>query len=403
MARWLHFDLVGGASGDMCLAALIDLGVSPESLQSALAGLHVEPIRLQVETDTDHGLYGTRVTVHAHESGAAQAGHESHHHAPHRHLATIRKIIAEAELPDPVKEQSLAVFTRIGIAEAKIHNCPLDRIHFHEVGALDSIADIVGSCLAVHQLGVAGVSVGSVPAGHGVITCAHGTYPNPAPATLEILQGLPLDHVDEPYELVTPTGAALMAEWRKQGVPPRGQQILRIGYGLGHRSLAGRPNVLRATLYETADLVDTPNHCLVLECNLDDTTPEVIGALTDTLRASGALEVFTTPVGMKKQRPGTLLTVLGREQDRDALLQRLFEESTTFGVRETSMQRHILDRSMEEVETPYGTVRVKVGRWQGRIVTRTPEFADCQVLAQAAQVPVRHVLAAAQQPVQIIE
>ena len=407
MARWLHFDLLGGASGDMCLGALIDLGVPVATLRQALQSLSVEPVHLQAEPAADHGLNGTRVTVHTHETranpaGAAEPHHDhtdaSHHHAhaPHRGLAEINTIIQAAPLPDAVKSTSLAVFERIGRAEAKVHNCPLKSIHFHEVGALDSIADIVGSCLALHTLGVDTVSVGMFPAGHGVIACAHGTYPNPAPATLEILTGLPLVTVDEPHELVTPTGAALLAEWRQHAHPPPGSRIVRVGYGLGQRSLQHRPNILRAVLYETADATAaTPDQCLVLECNLDDTTPELVGALTERLRAAGALDVFTAAVQMKQQRPGILLTVLCQPTDRDPMLQLIFTESTTFGVREAMMNRHILERHMEEVATPYGPVRVKVGRWQGDEVTRTPEFSDCQQRAAAAQVPVRHVWAAA--------
>ena len=404
--RVLHFDIIGGASGDMLLGALFELGVNPVVVGQALDSLAVEGIHVHIDPADDRGIHGTRVTVHAHEGGAHKHHHHDHTHDhahphahhPHRGLADIRKIIESSRLPAPVKEMSLAVFQRIGEAEAKIHGTTVDKIHFHEVGALDSIADIVGCCLGLHLLDADGVSVSALPMGHGTIDCAHGTYPNPAPATVELSKGMATVAVDEPHELVTPTGAALLATWKTTEAPTTGSRIVQAGYSIGHRTLDSRPNVLRAILFDSPKTEhQAPDTVLELACNLDDTTPEIIGALTERLMAAGALDVFTVPIQMKKQRPGTLLTVLGRQEDRETLLDLLFTESTTFGVRETVMQRTVLERRTETVSTPYGDVRVKVGRWKERDVTRSPEMDDCIARAKEHGVPARTVYQAAQQ------
>lgn len=392
----------------MILGALIDLGIEVEAIQSAIDALHIKGIHLHSEAMADHAITGTRVTVHAHETDHDHPHDHSHdephahahHHEqahPHRNLNDIREMISDAHLPEPVRRTALEVFERIGVAEAKIHGVPLDQIHFHEVGALDSIADIVGCCFALDQLKVDSLSIGPLPQGHGVIECAHGTFPNPAPATLELMQGLSIVSVDEPFELVTPTGAALLSTWKTTNAPPAGSVIVRTGYGLGQRALKSRPNLIRATMLETADVEPAPTACLLLECNLDDCPPEWIGALTTQLWKAGALDVFTIPIQMKKQRPGALLSVLCRTEDRESMLDLIFTESTTFGVRETLMQRTVLDRRTETVPTPYGPVRVKTGRWKNKEVTRAPEMDDCIAQGLAHQIPAKTVYASALQ------
>jgi uncharacterized protein (TIGR00299 family) protein len=259
---------------------------------------------------------------------------------------------------------------------------------------MDSIIDIVGCCLALHKLDADGVSIRSLPQGHGTIECAHGTYPNPAPATLRMLERFPTQQVDEPFELVTPTGAALLAAWRTAESPSLGSRAVKTAYSFGHRKLKGRPNLLRATLYEPAE-DKTADECLVLECNLDDTTPELVGCLFDQLLEAGALDVFTIPVSMKKQRPGVLLTILCLPSERDRMLDLIFSESTTFGVREHMTNRTILERSFQSVETPFGAVRIKLGRRNGIIVTASPEIEDCRKCAAEGGVPVKKVYDAA--------
>ena len=387
----LQFDSTGGASGDMILACLIDLGADRDAIQAQVAAMSIGHFEIHADPVTENGMRGTRVRV---EIAEHSTGHD-HGHAPHRGFNDIRTLIEASGLPQAVKQNSIGVFRRLAEAEAHVHRSTVDQVHFHEVGAVDSIVDIVGSCLAIHLLGVEAVAVGPLPAGYGTVSTAHGILPVPAPATVELLKGHAVVQTDEPYELVTPTGAALLTTWMAMAAPPAGSRLAAAGYGFGHRKLAHRPNLLRALLLDAPASEPGGDSCLVLECNLDDITPELIGALTQRLLASGAMDVFTTPVQMKKQRPGTLLTVLCHPAQRDALVDVLFRESTTFGVREHLTRRTVLERRHIEVRTPYGTVRVKVGRWQGEDVTRSPEYEDCIRCAEASKVPVRSVYEAA--------
>ena len=392
--RYLHFESIGGASGDMILGALIGLGVPVSELNEELKSLQVDPFEITVEEVVEQGMSGVRARVEVQERHHHPRHHGEHHHEHGRHLSTILKLINASNLPGSVKENASAVFQRIGEAEAAIHNVDIEKIHFHEVGAMDSIIDIVGCCLALHKLGVDGVTIRSLPQGHGMIECAHGTYPNPAPATLRLLQDFPAEQVDEPFELVTPTGAALLSVWRTAETPGAGSRAASTAYSFGHRRLRHRPNLLRATLFEVTD-DKTVEECHVLECNLDDMTPELVGCLFDQLLDAGALDVFTTPVFMKKQRPGVLLTVLCRSNDREKILNLIFQESTTFGVREHLAKRTVLERSFESVDTPFGPVRIKIGRRNAEIVTASPEIEDCRKCASEGGVPVKNVYDAA--------
>ncbi|MCK5675906.1 MAG: LarC family nickel insertion protein, partial [Verrucomicrobia bacterium] len=247
----LHFESIGGASGDMILGALVNLGVSVDELNEELKSLKVDPFEIVVENVVEQGMSGIRARVELHEHHHHHDPDHGHHHG--RHLSTILKLIDESELSASVKESASLVFQRIGEAEAAIHGIDIEKIHFHEVGAMDSIVDIVGCCLALHKLGVNEVSIRSLPQGHGMIECAHGTYPNPAPATLRLLEGFPVEEVDEPFELVTPTGAALLSVWRTAEVPATGSRAAKMAYSFGHRKLNDRPNLLRATLYEVGE------------------------------------------------------------------------------------------------------------------------------------------------------
>jgi uncharacterized protein (DUF111 family) len=261
--------------------------------------------------------------------------------------------------------------------------------------------DIVGCCLARHWLGVEAVTVGPLPQGWAPSPARMACFPNPAPATVDLLQGLAVVQTDEPHELVTPTGAGLLAVWQQQHAAPAHGQVLAAGYGFGQRTLAHRPNVLRAVLLDTA-AVASATRAHVLECNLDDTSPELIGALTERLLAAGALDVFTTPVQMKKQRPGIVLTVLAESAHRATLLDLIFRESTTFGVREYEVERTVLARRQVEVETPAGRVRIKIGTWRGQDVTFAPEFEDCRARAREAGCAVREVYERALQAAQAL-
>jgi len=395
---WLHG--IGGASGDMLLAALTQLGISPEEIETALRPLDLGPWHIEVEDATDRGIRGRRLRVIVGDSATprprsapgtpAHGAEHGHSHLagsvpghPHRAYRDIRAMIERSALPPRTRELGLDAFRRLAEAEAKIHGIAPDAVMFHELGAVDSIVDILGACFARDRLGLDGVFVEPLPIGGGTVHCAHGVYPLPAPATLELLRGWPVAPTSETEELVTPTGAALLRSWANLDRLPEGLRLLTTAYGLGHRALRERPNALRATILETAPAAAPAEECRVLECNLDDQTPELIGVLTGRLLAAGALDVFTTPVTMKKQRPGVLLTVLCREEQRDGLLDLIFRESTTFGVRERRSRRHVLERAHETVETPYGPVRIKVGRWRGAATTRAPEMDDC--IARAAE------------------
>ncbi len=392
--KQIHFDSVGGASGDMIFAALLDLGVECAWVESELGKLALGTFRIQTEAVTDRGIRGVRLKLEFPEHHAHDHGHGHSH--PHRGLADIETILTRAALPPPVLENSLAVFRRLAEAEARVHATTVDKIHFHEVGALDSIADIVGCNLCLFKLGVDGVSMGHLPIGHGTVKCAHGILPLPAPATAELLTGFPVTPVDETAETVTPTGAALLTTWKNREVPPATGCWEKVGHGLGQSAMRERPNLLRAFLYRETGQCGEQNDCLVLECNLDDMTPELVGSLTQRLMEKGALDVFTTPVFMKKQRPGMLVTLLCKPEQRDMMLDLLFRESSTFGVRERREMRTVLDRRFETVQTSYGPVRMKIGTWQGETVTASPEYADCVAAAGKSGVPVKRVMAAAQ-------
>ncbi len=406
--KTLCFDSIGGASGDMILAALIDLGVERDKITNGLSGLHLDSFDIRSAAFSSNGLNGTQVSVDVHDNDHHHK-HSHDHHAEHSHshghghehthergLVEIRALIEKAGLPPRARELAVRTFTRLAEAEGKIHGRAPEQVHFHEVGAVDSIVDIVGCCLALDMLDVGEVAVGALPLGSGTTTCRHGVIPVPVPATVELLKGMPVTYTGEPFELVTPTGAALLSAWKTLDLPPPGSRAIAIGHGFGHRTLTGRPNLLRAVLLESGGKADSsPADCLVLESNIDDCNPELIGSLTEKLIEAGALDVFVSPVFMKKQRPGFLLTVLCEPERKEMLLDLIFTESTTFGVREYPVKRTILDRAITQVETLFGKISVKTGTWRGRAVTRAPEHEDCARLAKEAGVAVRTVYEAA--------
>jgi uncharacterized protein (TIGR00299 family) protein len=414
--RFIRFDSVGGASGDMLLGALGAIGADLRAIERTVRKFLPDGVRFVSEPASGHGLHGLRATVrctehHAHEhwpdANAGHAGrHGRHSHAPHRTRKDIASLLKSPALDAASRELALAVFDRLAVAEGKIHGKKPAEVHFHEIGATDSIADIVGCCLALRQLNVAGVSVGPLPCGTGIIQCAHGAMPNPAPATLELLAGMAVCQTDEPFELVTPTGAALLGTWITElQAPPAAAQVLCTGFGFGMRELRSRPNVLRATLLEGAASGGSAgsvrsggsdgSDLLVLETNLDDCNPQWIGELITRLLAAGALDAWATPVTMKKGRPGIILGVLAPPEKAGALRGQIFRATTTFGIRSYAVTREMLDRRFETVKTPFGAVRVKVGSRNGEDLVRSPEFEDCARLARAHDIAPRQVYDAA--------
>jgi len=387
--RIIRFDSLGGASGDMVLGSLLDLGAGRDALESCLRSLPVEDFRISAEAVVERGMRATRATV-----DVPDAPH------PHRRLGDILALIGSADMPEKVKSLASAVFTRLAEAEAAVHGTTLDAVHFHEVGAMDAIVDVVGSCFCLANLRVDAVTVPHLPVGRGTVKGAHGVMPLPVPAVAELLRGHAVEQTDEPFELVTPTGAAILTTWRDRlpapaPLPP--MPITGIGVGAGHRALKSRPNVLRATLMDDSapGLAGSNETCYVLECNLDDSNPQWIAALMDRLMQGPALDAYAAPVQMKKQRPGVVLTVLCEPDRREDCKRLIFEETTTFGIREMPARRTVLARRHETVQTPYGPVRMKVGSLDGKDVTRSPEYEDCLALARSNGVAVRLVHEAA--------
>lgn len=389
--RVLYFDCFSGISGDMTVGALCDLGVAPQRFAGELAKLGVPELKARFAQDQRGGIAGQRFIVD--DPSPADHGH-------HRTYADIRALLAASALDEPVKRRALAVFARLARAEAKIHGVALDAVHFHEIGALDSLADIVGTCIGLAALGVGRVVAAPPPAGRGWTECSHGRIPLPAPATLEILAGIPVLPADEEFEFVTPTGAAILAEFAVSFGPPPAMTIGRIGYGIGSRELPGRPNVLRLIVGETADADETAagyaaDTMVMIETNLDDLSPELAGPLIDRLLAAGAVDAFLTPVQMKKNRPGILLSALCDESKVRAVADAVFAESSAFGLRFHRVDRLKLARDFTAVATPYGEITVKIGRRGTEVLQVAPEFESCRAAADRCQIPLRRVYEAA--------
>ena len=402
----LHLDLSAGASGDMFVGALIDLGADPREIERQLSTLPVGGYHLHVGRRSKMAIQGVKFDVHVESEGSCHHGHDHGHDHPHDHpahgrtFAQIRALIDAAPLNPWVRQKAVAVFHRIAVAEGKIHGVPPEHVAFHEVGAVDSIVDIVGACIALDLLGRPLITAGEVVEGTGFVRCAHGRMPLPAPATLEILgaRSIPISQCDEPHEMLTPTGAALLAEFAERFGPMQGVVGAKVGYGVGTRDHWARANVLRALLWEdspsSADRGWETDRVVVLETNLDDVTAEVLGHALEKAMRLGALDAFHTPVHMKKNRPGVLFTILCREEEADDLTELLLVETTAFGVRRTVSERRKLAREVILVGTEHGEVAVKVGRLGGRVVQASPEYESCRSVAAMAGVTVREVMEA---------
>ena len=412
--KTLYLDIFSGISGDMFLGAMIDLGVDAAVLEAELAKLSLGGYQLHVGRKTKANIEGVKFDVHllptkgdehSHEHGHSHShSHDDNGHSHERNFADIQSLITDSSLSGWVKEKSIAVFRRVAEAEGKVHGLPPDEVHFHEVGAVDSIVDIVGGCIALELLDKPRVLAAPVTEGTGWVECAHGRFPVPTAATLEILgaRGVAVNQCDEPHELVTPTGAALLAEFAESFGLMRGVTPERIGYGLGTRDMNTRPNVLRAVLGQAEAATEAKpldwerDTVTVIETNLDDINAEHLGHFVETALEAGALDVFHTPIQMKKNRPGVLLTVLCAEADADRFSEMILRETTALGVRRHAADRRKLRREVVTVETPLGQVRVKLGRLNGELVQAAPEYESCRDVAAKAGVPLKAVYAAAQ-------
>ena len=380
-----HLEPFCGASGDMLLGALVDAGVPLATLQQAVDALDVGGLRLTRRAVDQHGIAATKVDVE---------GTEDHHH---RHLPDIERIIGAAALDEAVRDRAVAVFRALAEAEARVHDMPVEQVHFHEVGALDAIADVVATVAGLHHLGVTSLSCRAVPLSHGTVRCAHGLLPVPAPAVMRLVEGLPTEPLDVDGETVTPTAAALLRILTTHWGPPPPMTLRAQGYGAGTKQFP-RANVLRLTLGETASDGHGKSGAAtltLLETNLDDMNPEWLPPLLERLLAAGARDAWLTPVLMKKGRPGHVLAVLADPARADALRRLMFQHTTSLGIRTSAVSRHHLARASEPVETPFGTVAVKVAELPDGSRRGAPEFEDCRRLAADHGVAIQRVHEAA--------
>ncbi len=412
--RIAYLDCFAGISGDMFLGALVDAGVDPAILHEAIAALNLSAT-LKIEKADRSGISATKIQVyegghlagknhtHTHEH-THKAGHtheHSHEHAdehPHQHthgrsLTVIRTLIQSANLNPAIKQTAIHAFELLGESEAKIHNVPVEKIHFHEVGAVDAIVDIVAASAGIHSLSIDKWFSSPLNVGGGLVDCAHGRFPVPAPATADLLRGLPTYSAHIEKELVTPTGAALIRTLAPTFGPQPAMRVQQIGYGAGTRNPKDFPNVLRLSIGETTDA--THAAVAVLETAIDDLSPQILAHVTERAFALGALDVMSTAVQMKKGRLGTLLTILADDAQVPALEDLLLRETTTLGVRIHHERRSCLDRTHTTVTTPYGEIRIKIGSRNGETFNAAPEFEDCRTAAAKHNVPVKLVQQAA--------
>jgi pyridinium-3,5-bisthiocarboxylic acid mononucleotide nickel chelatase len=377
-----YFDCFSGISGDMTLGALVDAGCSLDLMRRKLQDLQVPEWEISSEKVWKNGMAATYVRVKSEDSQT------------HRSLTTILGILEKSSLDLRVTERASAIFRKLGEAEAAVHDVPLEKIHFHEVGAVDAIVDIVGACIGFEELGFEAFACSALNVGGGTAKMAHGVLPVPAPATARLLMGKPTYSNGVQKELVTPTGAAIVATLCDSFGPQPAMKVSAIGYGAGTADLEGQPNVLRILAGDTADKnIDCRGGTIrVLEANLDDMNPQIFGYLLEKALAAGALDVFGVPVQMKKSRPGTLVTILCKPEDEGKFQEMLFAETTTLGVRSHLVERRALPREFVRVKTKYGEVRVKVALNEGRAQHASPEFDDCRKLAEEKNVPLHEVM-----------
>lgn len=379
-----YFDLISGASGDMILGALIDAGLPENKLRDDLAALGLTDFELQVRRVNKMGFSATKVDVLVKDD------------VPERHLPEIEAVITQSDLPDHIQQKANAIFRRLGTVEAGIHGVSLEHVHLHELGGVDTIVDIVGTLLGLETLEIEKVFASPVPLGRGFVKGAHGQIPLPAPATVALLKEIPIVGSELMVETVTPTGAVLLSSLAASFGPIPEMKLNSVGYGAGGRDLP-IPNVLRIlTGEQAADPGMSTDRLVLLETNIDDLNPEIYAHVMDRLFAAGALDVFLTPIQMKKNRPGTQLSVLCRDQEALKTREILFLETSTLGIRETNLRRHSLKREIQAVETPYGIVRIKIAHLPNGDIKFSPEYEDCRQRAVETGVPLQEIYRAAQ-------
>jgi uncharacterized protein (TIGR00299 family) protein len=375
-----YFDCFSGISGDMTLGALVDAGVHIDTLRSELAKLNLPGYEIKAEKVKRSGIAATKVHV--------IIDHKDQHA---RHLADILNIIDRSSLSSTIKQKSSMIFNRLAEAEAKVHGTTTDKVHFHEVGAIDSIVDIVGSVIGLELLGVSQIMTSAVNVGSGTVQTSHGLLPIPAPATAEMLKGIPFYESEAAFELTTPTGAAIISTLGASFGPLPTVKVSTIAYGAGDKDFPGKPNVLRLMIGELATTYDEDTS-VVIETNIDDMNPQVYDYLIEKLMQQGAQDAYLTPIIMKKGRPAILLSVLTDKSKTDTMLNTIFRETTSIGVRIQEVGRKKLTREIKEVKTPYGTIRVKISKRDNEVLTITPEYEDCRKIAEEKNIPLKQVM-----------
>ncbi|HUS87027.1 MAG TPA: nickel pincer cofactor biosynthesis protein LarC [Bacteroidales bacterium] len=378
--RILYYDCFSGVSGDMNLGAMIDLGVDADLLRSELAKLNLEGWELRIETDQRHRIVGTKATV-IHDAKRLH----------HRNLEDIKNIIDSSGVGAGVKDLANRIFRLIAEAEAEVHKVPVDKIHFHEVGAVDSIIDIVGAAVCFDMMSVEKVFVSKVELGSGFVKCDHGVLPVPTPATAEILKDIPVSKGGVDFEATTPTGAAIIATLGDEFGGILNFKIVKTGYGIGQKESPRRPNLLRVHLAETLTGSLIGSEALLMESNIDDMNPELFEGLMDRLLEAGASDVYLTPVIMKKSRPGTKISIVCYSDKKEQITKILFRESTTLGIRSTPIEKLMLEREFKHVDTPFGKISVKFSYYEGKVVAAKPEFDRCNEIARKEGIPLREV------------
>lgn len=378
-----YFDCFSGISGDMILGALIDVGLPLDTLRNALRGVPIEGYELQVERTERHHITGTKMRVRVSDDHS------------HRHLSDILRLMEGSSISESAKEKVTRIFHRLAEAEAQVHGTSIESVHFHEVGATDAIVDVVGAVVGLEHLRVDAVYASALRLGTGWAQSRHGRIPIPAPATLRLLEGVPVERTDIRAELVTPTGAAILTTLAKGFGPSPLFRAQAIGYGAGNRDLQEAPNLLRVQIGETEQTLEQ-DHSVLIETNIDDMTPEVYGYIVDQLLSEGAKDVYLTPVFMKKGRPGILLSVLVDDASVERIARAIFRQTTSLGVRISRVDRLKVKRRADVVQTAFGPIRVKVAEFEER-PRITPEFDDCARIAAAQKVPILDVYRAAEQ------
>lgn len=390
-----YFDCFSGVSGDMTLGAFVDAGLSIDVLKEQLALLHLHGYELSAEKVKRAGVAGTKVHVIISRDDAHTHSQHAHHHHHHSRFSfsDIRSLIEESKLHQDIKESSIKVFHRLAQAEAKVHNSTVEEVHFHEVGAVDSIVDIVGSVIAIKRLGIEKIYFSPIPTGHGFTKCEHGTFPVPPPATAELLKTHLTKHVDVAKELTTPTGAAIVTALGEGLRTLPEMRILQVGYGAGSNDNPTVPNLLRVFIGETV-LTPESDEMWVVETNLDNISGEILGYTLDKLFEAGAADAYFTPIQMKKGRPGVVVSAIVSDINVAAVESVLFEQTTTFGIRKYKVIRKTLAREFKEVDSRFGKIKVKIGRCNGDIKSVSPEYEDCRKIAEEKGIPLKQVYSA---------